>query len=51
MKTIKLSCSHALIRFLVNQKILINEEKKPLFPGIFAIFGHGNVSCIGQAME
>ncbi len=51
MKTIKLNCSHALIKYLVSQKILIDGEKKPLFAGAFAIYGHGNVACLGQAME
>ena len=51
MKTLRLSCSHALIKFLIAQKILIDGIKKPLFPGAFAIYGHGNVACIGQAME
>ncbi len=23
----------------------------PLFAGAFGIYGHGNVACIGQAME
>ena len=23
----------------------------PLFPGVFAIFGHGNVTCLGHALE
>ena len=26
-------------------------KKVPLFPGAFAIYGHGNVACLGQAME
>ena len=51
MKTIKMSCSHALIKYLTAQKILINGKKLPLFPGAFGIYGHGNVACIGQAME
>ncbi len=51
MKTIRLSSSHALIKYLISQKIIINGEIKPLFPGAFAIYGHGNVACIGQAME
>ena len=50
MKTIRLSCSHALIKYLTQQKIIIN-GKEPLFPGAFGIYGHGNVACIGQAME
>ena len=51
MKTVRMSCSHALIKHLTMQKILINEKKEPLFPGAFGIYGHGNVACIGQAME
>jgi 3D-(3,5/4)-trihydroxycyclohexane-1,2-dione acylhydrolase (decyclizing) len=51
MKTIKLTCAHALVKFLIAQKILINGKKEPLFPGVFAIFGHGNVACLGQALE
>ena len=51
MKTVKLSCSHALIKYLIAQKTIINGKKEPLFPGAFGIYGHGNVACIGQAME
>ena len=51
MKTIRMSCSHALIKYLTMQKILINGKKEQLFPGAFGIYGHGNVACIGQAME
>ncbi len=51
MKTVRMSCSHALIKYLTMQKILINGKKEPLFPGAFGIYGHGNVACIGQAME
>jgi 3D-(3,5/4)-trihydroxycyclohexane-1,2-dione acylhydrolase (decyclizing) len=51
MKTIKLSCSYALFKYLIAQKTIIDEKKVPLFPGAFGIYGHGNVACIGQAME
>ncbi|MDC2979805.1 3D-(3,5/4)-trihydroxycyclohexane-1,2-dione acylhydrolase (decyclizing), partial [Pelagibacteraceae bacterium] len=47
----RLSCSHALIKYLIAQKIVIDGKKLPLFPGAFGIYGHGNVACIGQAME
>ena len=50
MKTVKLSCAHALFKYLIAQKIIIG-EKAPLFPGAFGIYGHGNVACLGQAME
>ena len=30
---------------------MIDGKKMPLFAGAFGIYGHGNVACIGQAME
>lgn len=51
MKKIRLSCAHALFKFLIAQKTIIDGKKVPLFPGAFAIYGHGNVACLGQAME
>ena len=51
MKILRLSCAHALFKFLIAQKTIIDGKKAPLFPGAFAIYGHGNVACLGQAME
>ena len=51
MKNTNLSCAHALIKHLIAQKIIIDGKKLPLFAGAFCIFGHGNVACIGQALE
>ena len=51
MKKITLTCAHAIVKYLIAQKILINGKKEPLFPGVFGIFGHGNVACLGQALE
>ncbi len=51
MKKIKLTCAHAIIKYLLAQKILIDGKKEPLFAGAFGIFGHGNVACLGQALE
>ena len=51
MKTIRLTMAQALVRYLVNQHTMIDSKKKPLFPGVFAIFGHGNVTCLGEALE
>ncbi len=51
MKKIKLTCAHAIVKHLIAQKILINGKKEPLFAGAFGIFGHGNVACLGQALE
>ena len=51
MKKIKLTCAHAIVKHLIAQKILIDGKKVPLFAGAFGIFGHGNVACLGQALE
>ena len=51
MKKIKLTCAHAIVKYLISQKILIDGKKEPLFPGAFCIFGHGNVACLGQALQ
>ena len=51
MEKIRLSCSYALIKYLVAQKIIINGKKMPLFAGAFGIYGHGKGACIGLAME
>ena len=51
MKYFQLTCAQALVKFLTKQKILINGKKESLFPGAFGIFGHGNVACLGQALE
>ena len=43
--------SQALFKYLIAQKTIIDGKKVSLFPGAFGIYGHGNVACIGQAME
>ncbi len=51
MKAVRMSCSHALIKYLTMQKILINGKKEPLFPGAFGIYGHGNVVWITRTYK
>ena len=51
MKKIKLTCAHAIVKHLISQKILIDGKKEALFAGAFGIFGHGNVACLGQALQ
>ena len=51
MKKIQLTCAHAIVKHLISQKVLIDGKKLPLFAGAFGIFGHGNVACLGQALE
>lgn len=50
METVRLTMAQALVRFLVAQRIRTPEGEVPLFPGIFAIFGHGNVTCLSEAL-
>ncbi len=51
MKTVRLTTAQAIVRYLIAQRIEIDGELRPLFPGVFAIFGHGNVTCLGHALE
>ncbi len=50
-KTIRLTMAQALVRYLCNQFTEIEGERLPLFAGVFAIFGHGNVTCLSEALE
>ena len=49
-KTVRLTVAQATVRFLVNQKTIIDGEKLPIFAGCWAIFGHGNVAGLGEAL-
>jgi len=51
MKTVKLTMAQALVRYLTAQRTVIDRREVPLFGGVFAIFGHGNVTCLGEALE
>ncbi|MBP2322136.1 3D-(3,5/4)-trihydroxycyclohexane-1,2-dione acylhydrolase (decyclizing) [Kibdelosporangium banguiense] len=48
----KLTTAQALVRWLVAQRTeLFDGSDAPLFPAVFAIFGHGNVLSLGAAFE
>ena len=49
--TVRLTMAQALVRYLCNQFTEIDGERVPLFAGVFAIFGHGNVTCLSEALE
>jgi 3D-(3,5/4)-trihydroxycyclohexane-1,2-dione acylhydrolase (decyclizing) len=51
MKTVRLTMAQALVRYLTAQKTIVDRREVPLFAGVFAIFGHGNVTCLGEALE
>ncbi|MCP4981501.1 MAG: hypothetical protein GY935_13515 [Gammaproteobacteria bacterium] len=48
--TIRLTMAQALVRHLANQFIEIDGQHKRLCGGGFGIFGHGNVTCLGEAL-
>ncbi|WP_454701804.1 3D-(3,5/4)-trihydroxycyclohexane-1,2-dione acylhydrolase (decyclizing) [Agrobacterium burrii] len=50
-KTLRLTMAQALVRYLCNQFTEIDGARVPLFAGVFAIFGHGNVTCLSEALE
>ena len=51
VKTIRLTTAEAIVRYLIAQRTVIDDVEVPLFPGVFAIFGHGNVTCLGPALH
>ena len=50
-KTVRLTMAQALVRYLMNQFTILDGERVQLFAGVFAIFGHGNVTCLSEALE
>lgn len=48
---VRLTMAQAIVRYLVNQYTEIDGVRVPLFAGAFGIFGHGNVTCLAEALE
>ena len=51
MSTTRLTLSQALVKFLCAQKTIVDGQTVPLFAGVWAIFGHGNVPALGEALH
>ncbi|MDQ0723179.1 3D-(3,5/4)-trihydroxycyclohexane-1,2-dione acylhydrolase (decyclizing) [Paenibacillus sp. W4I10] len=51
MKTIRLTMAQALLRYLDQQYISVDGVETKFVKGIIGIFGHGNVTGIGEALE
>ena len=51
MSTVRVTAAQAIVRFLAAQYTERGGVEQPLFAGMFGIFGHGNVTGIGQALE
>ncbi|MBN9070313.1 MAG: 3D-(3,5/4)-trihydroxycyclohexane-1,2-dione acylhydrolase (decyclizing) [Rhizobiales bacterium] len=50
IRTTRLTMAQALARFLAAQMTEIDGEPVPIFGGVWAIFGHGNVVGLGEAL-
>ncbi|WP_027092735.1 3D-(3,5/4)-trihydroxycyclohexane-1,2-dione acylhydrolase (decyclizing) [Cohnella thermotolerans] len=51
MSTIRLTMAQALLKFLDNQYVCMDGEERKFVRGIMGIFGHGNVTGMGEALE
>ena len=51
MKTRRLTVAQAVVEFLANQYSERDGVERRFFPGVFGIFGHGNVAGLGQALQ
>ncbi|WFS01802.1 3D-(3,5/4)-trihydroxycyclohexane-1,2-dione acylhydrolase (decyclizing) [Rhizobium tumorigenes] len=49
-KTIRLTMAQAVAQFLTKQMTVIDGKKVQIFGGVWAIFGHGNVAGLGEAL-
>ena len=53
----RITTAEAIVRYLIAQRVLMEPTpgaapvEAPLFPGVFAIFGHGNVTSLGHSLE
>ena len=43
--------AQALVRYLLAQRTVVDDREQALFAGVFAIFGHGNVAGLGEALQ
>ena len=46
----RLTMAQGLVRYLCAQKVDLDGEVRPLVAGVWAIFGHGNVAGLGEAL-
>ena len=51
MTMIRLTAAQAMVRYLAVQMVKIDGVITPYFAGVWAIFGHGNVAGLGEALS
>ncbi len=49
--TVRLTTAQALVRAMAAQMTDIDGAAVPIFAGVWAIFGHGNVAALGEALH
>ncbi len=49
--TLRLTAAQAAVRWLAAQHVVVDGREVPYFAGAWAIFGHGNVAAIGEALH
>jgi len=50
VSTVRLTAGQAVIRYLAAQRTLLGRDEIPLFAGVWAIFGRGNLAGLGRAL-
>ena len=50
-KTVTLTTAQAIVRWLASQYIEVDGQEMRVCGGGFGIFGHGNVTCLGEALH
>jgi len=50
MSTVRLTAAQAAVRYLAAQHVQLDGAEVPFFAGVWAIFGHGNVAGLGEAL-
>ena len=50
MSTLRLTAAQAAVRYLAAQDVELEGATVPFFAGVWAIFGHGNVAGLGEAL-
>ncbi|WP_340316107.1 3D-(3,5/4)-trihydroxycyclohexane-1,2-dione acylhydrolase (decyclizing) [Rhizorhabdus argentea] len=48
--TVRLTMAQALVRWMAAQRVVVDGQELQYFAGVWAIFGHGNVAGLGEAL-
>ena len=51
MNTVRVTAAQAVVRYLANQYVADPAGEARFFAGVWAIFGHGNVAGLGEALH